>query len=171
MDKMKTRSIAMSGVLLGLSVATLFGATFIPGIELTLFTLSSFYVAIVMIELTPGTGWIFYLASVMFAFMIVPNKGGLIPYTIFFGLYAIVKYYIESLKKFPQPVEILLKLVFCNIMLAVGVFVFGPLFLSAIQVPDVAWPVLIIGAQIFFIAYDYILTLVIGFYLRRRPKA
>lgn len=171
MDKMKTKSVAMSGVLLALSVATLFGATFIPGIELTLFTLSSFYVAIIMIELTPGAGWIFYLASVMLTFTIVPNKGGLIPYTIFFGLYAIVKYYIESLKKIPQAVEIILKLIFCNVMLAVGVVVFGELFLGAIQVPNVAWPILIVGAQVFFLAYDYILTLVIGFYLKRRPKA
>lgn len=171
MNKINTKTVAMGGVLLALSVATLFGATFVPGIELTLYTLSSFYIAFIMIEISPNAGWIFYFASVMVSFVIVPNKGGLIPYTIFFGLYAIVKYYIENFKKLSQLIQIILKLLFCNLMFVLGFIFFGELFLGAIQVPDLALPIIIIGSQVFFLAYDYIFTLVIGFYLKRRPKA
>lgn len=170
MQTFNTKKIATAGVLLALSIATLFAATTVPGIELTLFALSSVYVAIMVIEFTPNTGWVFYFGSVMLTFVLVPNKGAVIPYTIFFGIYAIIKYYIENFKKIKQPVEIVLKLLFCNLMCVLGFIFFGAVFTGAINLPDAALPILIIGAQIFFLAYDYILTLIIGFYLKRRPK-
>ena len=171
MNQTKTKTAATGGILLALSVVTLFGATFVPGIELTLYALSSFYVAFAMIEISQSAGWIFYIASVLLAFILVPDKSGLIPYAFFFGLYAIIKLYIEKSKKFPQPLEIFFKLVFCNAMFALSFILFGELFLGPIQVPEVALPIILGGAQIFFLAYDYIFTLVIGFYLKRRPKA
>lgn len=171
METLKTKKIVTGGLLLALSIATVFGATFVPGIELTLYALSSVYVAIMIIEFTPNTGWLFYFASVMLTFILVPNKAGVIPYTVFFGIYAMIKYYIENFKKFSQPIEIILKLVFCNAMFFFGVYFFGKIFTGSLQIPDVALPIIIIGAQVFFLAYDYVLTLVIGFYMKRRPKA
>lgn len=171
METLNTKKIVTGGVLLALSIATIFGATFVPGIELTLYALSSVYVAIMIIEFKPNAGWLFYFASVILTFILVPNKAGVIPYTIFFGIYAMIKYYIENFKKFSQPVEIILKLVFCNLMFFFGIYFLGKLFTGALQIPDVALPIIIIGAQIFFLAYDYVLTLIIGFYLKRRSKA
>jgi len=170
MEKSTTKTVATGGVFLALSIATLFAATTIPGIELTLYTVSSFYVAFVILELSVKAGWLFYFASVILTFIVVPNKSALIPYAIFFGLYGIVKYYIENFKKTKQPIEIIFKLIYCNIMLFLGYWIFGELFFGTINLPDFALPVLIFGAQIFFLAYDYIFTLVIGFYLKSRPK-
>ena len=171
MERFDTKKVVTGGILLALSTITLLGATFVPGIELTLYALSSVYAAIIIIEFTVSTGWLFYFASVILAFILVPNVAGLIPYTIFFGIYAMIKYYIENLKKFSQPVEIIIKLLFCNLMFVLGFIFFGTVFTGAIQIPNVALPIILIGAQVFFLAYDYILTLVIGFYLKRRPKA
>ena len=106
----------------------------------------------------------------MLTFIIVPNKAGLVPYTIFFGIYAIIKYYIENFKKISRPVELILKLLFCNLMFGLGVMFFGEVFTGAIQIPEVAFPIVIVGAQVFFLAYDYLLTLLIGFYMKKRPK-
>ncbi|MEL7655763.1 MAG: hypothetical protein AAGU75_07630 [Bacillota bacterium] len=171
MNKITTKTVATGGVFLALSIATLFGATTVPGIELTLYTFSSFYAAFIIIEISTRAAWLFYFASVLLTFAILPNKGALIPYAIFFGLYGIVKYYIENFKKINQLVEIILKLLFCNIIFALGYIFFKELFLGTIQLPDVALPFIIIGAQVFFLAYDYIFTLIIGFYMKRRPKA
>ena len=165
-----TMKIATAGVLLALSIATLFAATTVPGIELTLFAFSTVYVAIMIIEFTPNTGWLFYFGSVMLSFVLVPNKSAIIPYTIFFGMYAMIKYYIENFKMIKQPIEIILKLLFFNLMFLFGFFFFGMLFIGTIHVPDVSLPIIIIGAQAFFLLYDYILTLLIGFYMKRRPK-
>lgn len=171
MGNLDTKKIATAGVLLAMSIATLFGAAFIPGIELTLYALSTVYVAIMVIEFTPNIGWGFYFASVMLTWLIVPNKAALIPYTIFFGFYAMIKYYIEFyLKKFPQVLQVFLKLVFCNLMLVFGFVFFDFIFTGALHIPELPLPVLLIGAQVFFLAYDYILTLFIGFYMRRIRK-
>ena len=171
MENINAKKITVAGVLLALSVVTLFGATFVPGVELTLYTLTSAYVAIIVIEFNAGTAWLFYIASVLLSALLVPNKGGLIPYVIFFGVYAIIKYWIEKSKKLPLPLEIILKLLFCNAMIGSGYVFFAEAFTGAIRLPDAAWPVLLAGAQLFFLVYDYVLTLVIGFYLKRRPKA
>lgn len=168
MGNLDTKKIATGGILLALSIATLFAATTVPGIEMTLYALSSVYVAIMIIEFTPNIGWGFYIATVMLSFVLVPNKAALIPYTIFFGIYAVIKYYIENyLKKFPQLAQIILKLVFFNLMFVLGFIFFGSIIVGALHVPDMSLPIILIGAQIFFLAYDYILTLLIGFYMKR----
>jgi hypothetical protein len=164
------RTVAIGGVFLALSVVFLFLATIIPGIELTLFTLSSFFVAFMIIETSIQGGWIFYLASYLIAYIIIPNKGAIIPFAIFFGLYPVIKYYIESFKRIPFPIEIIIKLVLFNVIFGAGVILFKQLFLNAVQIPDVAFPIIIIGAQVFFLVYDYLLTLAVGFYLKKRPK-
>ena len=165
----RARAVATTGIFLALSMVTLFFATFIPGIELTLYAISSFYVAFIMVEVGVRGGWLFYVASVLLSAMIVPNKAGLIPYAMFFGLYGIAKYYIERISKL--PIEIPLKLLFFNVSFGIGLIFFQELFLGAISVPDLALPILIIGAQIFFLLYDYIFTLVICFYLKQKPIA
>ena len=171
MDKNHTKMIATGGILLALSVITLSGATMIPGIELTLFALSSAFVSIILIEFKHGAGWLFYIATVILSYAVSPNKAGLLPYTFFFGVYPIIKFYIERTRKLPQLAEILIKLVFSNAMFAAGFLLFGKLFTGSINLPDLAVPLIVIGAQLFFLVYDYILTLIIGFYLARRPKS
>lgn len=157
-----TRAVATGGIFLALSIATLFIATVVPGIEMTLYTISSFFVAFVIVEAGAKGGWIFYLASVVLSALLIPNKVGLFPYAMFFGVYGIIKYYIERIKS--TPFEILLKLLFFNITLGIGLVFFREMFLGSIQLPDLAFPLLLIGAQVFFLFYDYLFTLAIGFY-------
>lgn len=166
--KKRANNMAMGGVFLGLSIVTLFLATIIPGVELTLYALSSFYVAFILVETGARNGILFYLASVVLATLIVPNKIGLLPYAMFFGIYAIIKYYIEKVRK--RPLEIFFKLLFFNLSYGVGLLFFKELFLGSIHLPDLAFPLLILGAQVFFLFYDYLFTMIIGFYLTKRPR-
>lgn len=166
--KKSTRALATGGIFLALSIVTLFIATIIPGVELTLYAISSFYVAFIIVESGARNGMLFYVASVLLGLLIVPNKAGLLPYAMFFGLYGIVKYYIEKIRK--TPFEIVLKLLFFNVSYGVGLLFFKELFLGSVNLPDLAWPLLIIGAQGFFLFFDYLYTLVVGFYLAKRPS-
>lgn len=170
MEKSKTRMVATGGIFLALSMVTLFGATFVPGIELTLLALSSAYVAFILIDFNHGTGWIFYLASVLLAFILLPNKVALIPYGIFFGIYPMIKFYIENYRKLPSFAEVILKLVFFNLLFYLGFLVFGEAFTGSIQIPDLAIPLILAGGQLLFLVYDYILTLIISLYIKRKPK-
>ncbi len=167
-QSMKTRTAALGGILLALSVATLFFASFVPGVELTIYAISSIYTAIMIIETNSKGGSIFYVASGILAMLLVPNKAAVLPYLFFFGLYGIAKYFIERIGK--QTVEIGLKLLFFNISIGAGILLFKTMFLSNFDLPDYANTLLILGGQLLFLLYDYIFTLLIAYYKRRFSK-
>lgn len=164
-----SKEIALGGVLLALALGTLLLAGFIPGIELTLYALSSIYVAILIEKTTPRVGFLFYAASLLLSLLLLPNKLVLIPYGFFFGLYGIVKFYIEKMRK--QWLEILLKLLFFNISWGIAYLIFKNLFLGPIVLPDYAIELIYLGAQAFFLLYDAIYTLLIAYLNKRFPNS
>ena len=164
-----TKEIALGGLLLALSLVTLLLASFVPGIELTLYAMSSLYVAILIINTSPKTGFIFYAASLLLSLLLLPNKLILIPYGFFFGLYGIAKFYIEKLRK--QWLEIAFKLLFFNLSWGTAYLIFGNLFLGTISLPDLAYGFIYFGAQVFFLLYDAIYTLMVAYLQKRFPSA
>lgn len=169
--KEKSRTIALGGVLLALSAASLFLASFVPGIELSFYALSSFFTAAMVVEAGAKGGWMFYFASALLTFFLIPNKGAALLYAVFFGLYALVKFYIEQIGK--TPLEILLKLLFFGSAVFVLLYFFKELFLGAVGIP-VEYPLclLLAASAVIFLLYDYVFTMVIQFYRHRiRRKA
>lgn len=165
-NRLNVKTVALSGVLLALCVITLFLAGVVPGLELSLYALSSFYAAAVVVETKSGKGGlVFYVASVILSFLIVPNKAALLPYLFFFGLYGLVKYYVERLRK--TWAEIVIKLLFFNLSWGVGLYFFKALFLANIGLPKVSVLLLAAAAEAVFLVYDFVFTLIIGFYHQR----
>ncbi|MDP4092558.1 MAG: hypothetical protein Q8920_04285, partial [Bacillota bacterium] len=83
---------AFGGILLALSAVTLFLATTLPTSRFALYALSSFYVAVFIMEFGIKAGWIFYTASCLLGFIAV--RGGIsgwVLYILFFGLYSTIK--------------------------------------------------------------------------------
>ena len=97
MKSSKTIKIALGGICLALTMVCLFGGSIVPGIELTLFAISSVFTAVMVLEAGVKGGLLLYVAAVLLGFAIIPNKLAMIPYTFLFGYYGIVKYYIEKL--------------------------------------------------------------------------
>lgn len=166
--KQRTKQTALSGVLLALSTATVFLASFIPGVELTLYALGSFYIAVVIIETSTRGGWLFYAASCFLSLILIPNKTAILPYIVFFGIYGLVKFYIEKLNN--QITEIILKLLFFNCTWGLGIYFLKDILLGSIELPDYPVWVLIIGAEAMFLLYDYIYTLAVIYYQKRFQK-
>ena len=163
--KTNTKGITISAMLLALSVITLYSQTLFPVANFTLYMISSFYTAFVIIESGARAGWVFYLASAIFGFIFVPDKVFIIPYILFFGLYGLLKFYIEKLKKL--PIEYVLKLLCFNISLGIIAVFFQEMVLGSIKLPDFPIFFIIIALEFAFIAYDYLFTMMIGFYMRR----
>lgn len=161
----RTKKVALGGLMLALQMATLFIAGFVPGIELTIYALSSLYAAIIIIETNISGGIIFYFASALLALLIIPNKAAILPYIFFFGIYAIIKFLIEKIGK--QLIEIPLKLVFFNTSIGAGIILFESMFLGNINLPEYSRILLILGGQVLFLLYDYLFTLLIAFYRKR----
>lgn len=167
-NTLKTKRIALSGILGALAVICLLLATILPTNRLSLYALSSFFVAIVILESRVKAGWIFYGATSLLAFIIVPDKLGIIPYLVFFGLYGIIKFYIEKLNRL--FIEYSLKFLYFNICLGIGVLTVSEVFGFGLNV-KLPWWLLIIVLEIVFFVYDFVYTLFINYYKDKlRPK-
>jgi hypothetical protein len=156
------KKITLSGLLLALTVIILFFAGVVPINKLALYTLSSFLVAVIVIEFGKKSAWIFYIASCLLSLILPMDKIVVIPYVIFFGTYGILKAYIEKIRKI--IIEYILKLLYFNLCLYVGVAFLEKLFTGKLNNIKLPWWLIIIGVEIAFIIYDYIYTLFIQYY-------
>ena len=96
MTNKKTYRLALGGICLALTILFMFGASIAPGVELTLYAISSLFVAVMILESGVKGGVTLYIAAVLLGLLIVPNKVGVLPYVGLFGLYGIVKFFIEK---------------------------------------------------------------------------
>ncbi|HOJ10155.1 MAG TPA: hypothetical protein PK733_06135 [Clostridiales bacterium] len=159
-----TKKIALNGILGALTVICLLLAAILPTTKLSLYAFSSFFVSIIIMEYKVAAGWAFYIATNLVAFIVVPDKIRIIPYTVFFGLYGIIKYYTERIKN--APLEYILKYLYFNLCLAAAVFLVEKLFLVSENIKLPLWAAVIIF-QFVFLLYDYAYTLFIKYYISR----
>lgn len=165
MKRTKTFKIALGGLCLALTIIFMFAGSIVPGIELTLFAVSSLFTAIMILETGVGGGAILYLAAVALGLVLVPNKLGMIPYIFLFGYYGMLKFYIEKIPK--DAVQIVIKVIYFAALLCVGLLGFKELLLGSINLPDYPVVILIIGGIVMMMLYDWIFTMLINFYSRR----
>ena len=165
MKPSRTGKIALGGICTALAVIFMFGASFVPGIELTLYLISSLFTAVMVIEAGIAGGLSVFAASSLLGLILVPNKLALIPYVICFGYYAVLKLFIEKTKS--GVLQIILKVIYFAAILFVGLFFFKSVFTAGVHMPD--WPVggLFAAGLVMMILYDYVMTFLIGWYRRR----
>jgi len=162
-----TKKIALSGVLGALAVVCLLLAVVLPTSKLAFYVLSSFFISVIVIEYNIKAGWLFYAATSLLSFIILPDKLGIVPYLIFFGLYGLVKFYIEKISK--AVPEYMLKYVYFNLSLSIAYYLVREIFLENITV-GIPWWAAVIGLEIVFAVYDYVYTLFIGYYRMKLKK-
>ncbi len=162
MKNLKAKDLALGGILTSLTLIVLFINILIPINTFAILTISSCFVPIAIIRSNVQVGIFVYIASSIIGFFLVPLDI-MIPFILYFGIYGLVKFYIEKLRNI--PLEILLKLLFSNIMLILGYILFTK-FIAPINLNIPIW-VIIILAQIAFLIFDYALTLIITFYISK----
>lgn len=165
MNNLKAKDITLGGILVALTVITLYLNLIIPINTFAILTISSCYVPIAIMRSNIKLGIFVYIASSIIGFLIIPLDI-MIPFILYFGIFGLVKFYIEKLRN--MPLEIILKLVFSNIMLFIGYFIFTS-FVGPIPSELPLW-ILLIVAQVAFIIFDYALTLIITFYISKFHK-
>ena len=165
MKQNRTGKIALGGICTALAVIFMFGASFVPGIELTLYLISSLFTAAMVIEASAAGGLSVFAASSLLGLILVPNKLALVPYIFCFGYYAVLKLYIEKIKS--GVLQIILKVVYFAAVLCLGLLLFKSVLTAGVHMPD--WPVggLIVAGLVMMILYDYVMTFLINWYRRR----
>ena len=161
---LKSRDLAYLGVLLGLNQLFIILSSIIETNTIILMATAALIVGVVVVEFGGKAGIIFYLASCISGFFITFNKVEIITYIGFFGIYSIIKHYIET-KINNKYISYALKIGSFNLSLLLMYF-FVKLFIS---LPLRWW--MILGGQILFIIYDYSFTMFITQYINSiRPK-
>lgn len=160
-----TFKIALGGIYLALTIMFLFGATMIPGIELTLFACSSFFVAFMLLETNVGGAILLYVAASLLGFVILPNKLAMFPFVFMFGYYGILKFYIEKLHG--ASLQLIVKIIYFAVFISIGLMGFFKVITSSIHLPNCSLAVLIITGTAMMIVYDFIYTYIIRFYETR----
>ena len=155
----------MGGICTALAVIFMFGASFVPGIELTLFLISSLFTAVMVLEAGAAGGLSVFAAASLLGLILVPNKLALVPYIFCFGYYAVLKFYIEKIKS--GVLQMTIKVVYFAAIVLLGLLVFKSVLTAGIHMPD--WPVagLIIAGIVMLVLYDYVMTFLINWYRRR----
>ena len=165
MKRNKTFKIALGGICLALTVISMALASFVPGIELTLFAISSLFTAVMIIETGVGGGLLLYAGAAILGLIMIPNKLALIPYLFIFGYYAVLKYYIEKIAG--AVVQIIIKVFYSAAVVFVALFFFKELIAGSIHFPDYPLAVLIAGGTLMLILYDFIMTFLINWYVSK----
>lgn len=178
---MKARDIALGGILVALTTIVLYATSILPISTLAILTIASALIPVCIIRSNIQTSIFVYISSSLIAFFLVPIKISFL-YFIFFGVYGIVKFFIERIRK--EKLEILFKIVFFNIAFIIGFIimqnVLGINIIAGLEVlmsrffdnsgRSIASIILWIVAQPIFLIYDYAMTMIITFYMERIHK-
>lgn len=163
-----TRKIALTGILSAFITIVLVIESIVPTGRLGFYVLAGFLLSAVILECGVKWGWASYLISSASGLLIIPEKLNILPYIMFFGVYTMLKFHVESLRK--PWLEILLKLAAFNLFLwpAWGMMkVFLPPALTKGTMVIVAG----IALQVIFAVYDILFTAWIRFYFEKiAPK-
>lgn len=161
---MKASNIAQSGILVALTLAVLYSASLLPISTLSILTIASCLIPVSIIRTSIKNTILVYLSCSILSFFFIPLNIALL-YTSFFGIYGILKYFIEKLNNLIY--EIIIKLIVFNILLFF-IYYFFSTFIGFN--PQITFWLLLIMAQAVFLIYDYALTIIISYFINRINK-
>ncbi len=161
----QARTIARGGMTVLLTVVTLYLVNIIPTIKIFLFSLSTAFLSVVVIEDGKRAAFLTFLATALLGLIILPNKLLMLPYILYFGYYGILK------SIFERGPDILREWLFKLLSFNLALFVFYITGRCLFHFPfESKLPVifLLILAQVYFLIYDYCYSLFIANYYKYR---
>lgn len=159
---MKIKNTTLSALLISLTIVLLALNTLLPISTISILTVTSTIIPIAIIKTSVRNSILIYISSSLLGLLLLP-KDIVILYIMFFGIYGLIKFFIEKLNNL--YFEIPLKIIFSSLVLLVYYFVFN----SFINLSNIDLPLylIFIGANIAFLIYDYALTMLISYYIEK----
>lgn len=157
---MKTSYLTKGGILTALGVIFIYLSTIAPTNRLFLLMISSALIPLGVIEANVKVTLGVYISTSLLSLFIIGFKGSVFLYIIFFGIYGIIKLYIEKIATL--HLELIAKFVFFNLCLYISYLAIYLIFLNfnlnELRIP---LPLILVLLEISFFLYDYALTLFI----------
>ena len=172
-----TKKITMSAMIVALGTVFMVLGAVIEMLDLTAVALASVLVAFVYIELGSPYTWLVWACTTLCTFLFYQHSPMWFIYLVLFGIYPILKGYIERL---PRALWWVLKILFANASFLL--MLFGISLITGMPFIDTSESFLgVTGKAIYFltwalfniafVAYDFFLLVMIRFYQERiRPK-
>ncbi len=172
----ETKKLTVSALTAALgTVFMVLGAVF-SVLDLTAATLASLLVVFIYIEIGSPYTWLVWLSTSLLSFLLYPGSMMWLVYLTMFGIYPIVKGYIERL---PRVFWLILRLVFVNLVLTllslfcealIGVSFFGDVSDIPLD-PTAVYVILWVIMNLAFLLYDRLIVIMVAFYERSvRPR-
>lgn len=166
-----TSKTAIGALMTALSVVILFPTA----LEIFVYVLPCYAGVITALAVAEmGKKWAaaVYLATSIISLIIVPNKEAVILYIAFFGYYGVIKSILES--NLPRVPEYILKFLIFNVSVITACLVimkvFGLTFNEYMKIDSAkpwvkfAVPLMLITANVAFIGYDFLVSMVVTIY-------
>jgi len=161
--------VSLTAMFAALSLIFLYLAAIWPAGRLSLYFLSSIFVAGMLVEERPAMAFLCYAVVCGLGLLIVPGLLLVVPYALLFGHYGIGKYLLERAVR-DKITCFVLKLLYFDLFLAAVYFLAGELLLGSLLAAVPLW-VLIVAAQVAFVIYDFLYSRVVLLYEQRiRPR-
>ena len=160
----RTKMLTASAMLAALGAILLGIGSFVEMLDLTTAALASFLCIYAVIELGGAYPWMIWGVTSLLGLLLLPQKSPAVFY-LFIGCYPMIK---EKLEKLPRVPCLLLKLAVLHVMMVLAWLVMRLFFPAEAQL-GFGWMLLalyVLGLAAFLI-YDFALTRLITFYLRR----
>ena len=173
----QTKKLTISAMVVALGTASMLLGAVIELFDLTAVAIASVLIAFVYLEIGSPYTWLVWLCTTLCTFLFYQHSPMWFIYLILFGIYPILKGYIERLPRaFWWPI----KIVFGN--LAFLLMFFGVSLITGLPFIDTEesffgitgktiYIVAIILVNAAMVAYDFFLNVMVRFYMERvRPK-
>ncbi|WP_102398890.1 hypothetical protein [Haloimpatiens massiliensis] len=158
----KASYAAKGGLFAALSILLIYLSTIIYTNRLFFLGAASLIIPLCILMLDIKYALLVYLVSSIVSLWLLGPRGTVVAYTLFFGIYGIIKFYIEKLRN--MPLEIVLKLLTFNIFLIAVYTLFKFIFMESIASNYLKYKYIIFFvSQFVFLFYDYILTIFISY--------
>lgn len=160
---MKSSHIAKGGLFTALSVLLIYLSTIVPTNKIFILGIASSLTPVALISTNFKNTITMYIATSIISFLLLGPKGQVIVYIIFFGVYGILKFFIERLRNL--KLEWILKYAFFNLSIFLCYLLYKFLFLGGIDLTKIKLPIpiIILVLEIAFYFYDYVLTYTIHY--------
>ena len=166
----KTKKLTLTSVMAAMGVVFMLLGSVIEVMDLSVCALVSLIVVFVYLEVGVGHAWAVYLCTSLLSFLIVPAKLMCFEYLLMFGIYPLLKAFIEKL---PRISWIFVKLVFVNAMIWL-IFLVAELWMGFIFLEGdtfILKAALYVFMNVTFVVYDIFITVMVRFYYDRiRPR-
>lgn len=166
-----TFKTALSAMAVALGTVIMLLASAVPTLEYAIPALSGFMVLFIIVEL--GAGWAsgVYAATALLGIFIVPNKEAVGMYIALFGIYPIIKFYVDRLPKVPGYI---IKIVYFAASTVAAYYVMIKFFGVADELLEelnkITFPILLVLGAVAFVIYDYAMSMIALKYKKKYHK-